>query len=93
MKINEVEDIVTLSGVRLSRVRRRFPLVAANIILDTLVQLAADLAKVVDTRGALILSGLLATQVASVLQHFERFTVERRKDRKEWSTLLLRKVR
>jgi len=92
LKINEVEGAVTLSRMEVSRLRRRFPLVVTNIILDTLVQISGSLTRCVDGRGTLILSGLLRTQVAPVLGHFERFTLEQRKDRKEWSTLLLRKV-
>ena len=34
LRLNGVEDVVTLSATGLARVRRRFPLVVANIILE-----------------------------------------------------------
>ena len=92
LRLNGVVDAVTLSSTSLGRLRRRFPLVVANIILETLVELAGPLTRSVRAGGTLILSGLLRTQVESVLGYFPVFTLEQRKDRKEWSTLLLRKV-
>lgn len=92
VRLNEVGATVTLSDAQLGRVRRRFPLVAANLILDTLVQLALPLSRSVRSRGALILSGLLGTQAETVLPHFEGFALERRKDRRDWTTLLLRRL-
>lgn len=92
LRLNGVVDVVTLSSTELGRIRRRFPVVVANIILETLVQLAGPLTRSVAERGTLILSGLFSTQVASVMGHFTAFAIEQRKDRKEWSTLLLRKV-
>ena len=91
LRLNGVEGVVTLSAMRLARVRRRFPLVVANIILETLVELAGPLSRCVGARGALILSGLLYDHVSTVIPRFPRFRLERRKERKEWSTLLLRK--
>ncbi len=91
LRLNGVEGTVTLSAMRLARVRRRFPLVVANIILETLVELACPLSRCVGARGALILSGLLHDHVSAVMQRFPRFQLERRKERKEWSTLLLRR--
>ena len=83
--------MVTLSAMRLARVRRRFPLVVANIILETLVELAGPLSRCVGARGALVLSGLLHDHVPAVVQRFPGFLLEQHKQRKEWSTLLLRK--
>ena len=91
LRLNGVEDAVTLSAIGLARVRRRFPLVVANIILETLVELAGPLSRCVGGRGSLILSGLLHDHVAAVMQRFRGFRLERRKGRKEWSTLLLRR--
>ena len=71
--------------------RRRFPLVVANIILETLVEMAGPLSRCVAARGSLILSGLLHDHVPAVLQRFQGFRLEQHKQRKEWSTLLLRR--
>lgn len=92
LELNDVQGAVTLSSTDIRRIRKRFPLVVANIIMDTLIELAAPLSRAVSARGTLILSGLLRNQVPRVLPHFERFALHRQKDRQEWSTLLLRKV-
>ena len=91
LRLNGVEGAVTLSATGLARIRRRFPLVVANIILETLVELAGPLSRCVGARGALVLSGLLHDHVPAVLQRFQGFRLEQRKERKEWSTLLLRR--
>lgn len=88
---NGVGDAVTLSGAPVGQVRRRFPLVAANIVLGTLVGMAGSLTRCVAARGRLILSGLLRRHVPEALHRFPGLRLERRKDRGEWSTLLLRK--
>lgn len=91
LRLNGVDGAVTLSDTSLGRVRRRFPLVVANIILETLLELAGPLKRCVAAGGSLILSGLLHDHVPAVMKCFRGFRIERRKDRKEWSTLLLRK--
>jgi ribosomal protein L11 methyltransferase len=70
-----------------------FDLVAANILAEPLIAMAADLGEVVDPGGTLILSGLLARQEQDVLAAFHeagfshRFTVVLG----EWSTLAVRR--
>ncbi len=91
LTLNGLEGAVTLSDTSVRRVRRRFPLVVANIILETLVELAVPLNRCVAAGGSLVLSGLLHDHVSTVMGRFGGFRIERRKDRKEWSTLLLRK--
>ena len=91
LTLNGLDGAVTLSDTSVGRVRRRFPLVAANIILETLVDLAVPLDRCVAAGGSLVLSGLLHEHVPRVMGHFGGFRTERRKERKEWSTLLLRK--
>ena len=91
LRLNCMDGAVTLSATGLARVRRRFPLVVANIILETLVELAGPLSRCVGARGALVLSGLLHDHVPAVVQRFPGFLLEQHKQRKEWSTLLLRK--
>lgn len=92
LKLNGIDGAVTLSGAGVGRLRRRFPLVVANIILETLLQMAAPLTRCVGPGGSLILSGLLRDHVPPVRRRFNSFRLVRRKDRKEWSTLLLRKA-
>ena len=91
LRLNGVDGAVALSGMGIGRVRRRFPLVVANIILETLLEMAGPLSRRVAARGSLILSGLLHDHVPAILQRFQGFRLEQHKQRKEWSTLLLRK--
>ncbi len=91
LQLNGIDGAVTLSDASVGRLRRRFPLVVANIILETLLEMAGPLTRRVDARGSLILSGLLHDHVPAVRRRFHGFRLVRRKDRKEWSTLLLRK--
>lgn len=91
LRLNGIEGAVKLSGLGVERVRRRFPLVVANIVLETLVELAGSLERRVAAGGSLVLSGLLHHHVPTVVQHLPGLRLLRRKTRKEWSTLLLRK--
>ncbi len=91
LTLNGLDRAVTLSGTSVGRVRRLFPLVVANIILETLVELAGPLSRRVSAKGALILSGLLHDHVPAVVQRFPGFRLEQHRQRKEWSTLLLRR--
>lgn len=91
-RLNGVEGAATPDGTDVARLRRRFPLVAANLILGTLVELAGPLTRRVAAGGSLILSGLLHEHVPPVLERFPEFRLEQHRQRGEWSTLLLRKV-
>ncbi len=91
LRLNGIDGAVTLSDARVSRVRRRFPLVVANLMLEILLELAGPLTRCVSARGALILSGLLHEHVPAVTRRYEGFRLAQRSDRKEWTTLLLRK--
>ena len=92
LQLNGIGGAVKLSDASVGRLRRRFPLVVANIIMETLLEMAGPLTRCVGARGSLILSGLLSDHVPPVRQRFHGFRLVRRKDRKEWSTLLLRKA-
>ena len=91
LRLNGLDGAVTLNDTSVDRVRRRFQLVVANIILETLVDLAVPLNRRVAAGGSLVLSGLLHDHVSVVMRHFRDFRLLQRKDRKEWSTLMLRK--
>ena len=91
LELNGMDGAVTLSDMSVGRLRRRFALVVANIILETLLEMAGPLTRCVGARGSLILSGLLHDHVPAVKRRFHGFRLVQRRDRKEWSTLLLRK--
>ncbi|MGI6245568.1 MAG: 50S ribosomal protein L11 methyltransferase [Pseudochelatococcus sp.] len=70
---------------------RRFDLVFANILAKPLRQLAPAIARVLTTRGTLILSGLLPRDVPGVLSAYaaQGLRLKKRTDREGWSTLVL----
>lgn len=92
LRANDVLEKVRLSDVKLSAIRRKFPLVVANLTAETLSMLAVALKKKVEPAGFLILAGILRRQASPVMRRFSaEFRVERRKSRGEWVTLLLRR--
>ena len=88
--LNQVAGKIFLSS-KLSNVRRSFAVVVANLTAETISDVAADLQKRVARNGYLIVSGILKPNVKEVLRYFprERFGLAKRKDEKEWATLLL----
>jgi len=90
---NGAQKNVHLFGGKLSRIRRSFPLVVANLTAETILGLADALAQKVKPQGYLILSGILQQQARAVGRRFgaEGFVLLRRKQEKEWVTLLLKR--
>jgi ribosomal protein L11 methyltransferase len=93
LSFNGVEKNVHLSGAELSRIRKSFSLVVANLTAETILGLTDALAQKVAPRGFLILSGILHEQARTVTRRFgtEGFVLLRRKREKEWVTLLLKR--
>lgn len=67
---NSVEPRTSFSATPLHEVGERFPLVAANILSGTLIELAAELVQRVEPGGRLLLAGILAGEADAVLQAF-----------------------
>ena len=57
---NGVAEIIDVSTTPLADVRQRFDVVVANILAPVLIELSADLRRVVAPAGTLIVSGVLA---------------------------------
>jgi len=90
---NRVASRICLSGARLSAIRRRFDVVAANLTAETVLELAGALDKKVAPRGFLILSGILREKAGAVTRRFnDRFRVLKRKRAREWVTLLMQRT-
>jgi ribosomal protein L11 methyltransferase len=91
---NRVGKMVTLSNRGMGRIKRLFTIVVANLTAETIVDLADALKGKVSPRGYLILSGILRPKAGEVLRHFcpSPFTLARRVNQSEWTTLLLRKM-
>jgi ribosomal protein L11 methylase PrmA len=67
--------------------------VVANLTAETIDGLAAALQKRVASNGYLILSGLLHRQAPAIARHFAgNFRVLDRRRKREWTSLLLRRV-
>jgi ribosomal protein L11 methyltransferase len=97
-RLNGVADLIRLyaaPGVRhaLASRKGRFDLVFANILARPLVRLAPAIAKVLARDGTLVLSGLLASDVARVHSAYaaQGIRLSRRADRDGWATLVLRR--
>jgi len=89
---NHVQKNVHLSEAKLSRIRKSFPVVVANLTAETIIDLAGALGSKVAPKGFLILSGILNPKTQQVIDQFvPEFKVMRRKREKEWMTLLLRR--
>jgi ribosomal protein L11 methyltransferase len=90
LRTNGVEKKVHLSTTRLSRVRKAFSLVVANLTAETILELAAGLEKKVARPGYLILSGILNAKAAEIIRRFSAvgMKVVTRRREKEWTTLL-----
>ena len=71
---------------------RRWPVVLANVFSTTLIAAAPRIARAVEKRGRLILSGILREQAPGVVAVFARqgFFVERTVRKGKWVTLLTR---
>jgi ribosomal protein L11 methyltransferase len=92
LRCNSVRDKIQLSGSQVSRIRKSFPVVVANLTAETILDLAAALEKRVAPKGFLVLSGILNPKTKQVINQFTaNFRVTRRKREKEWVTLLLRR--
>ncbi|HKP57271.1 MAG TPA: 50S ribosomal protein L11 methyltransferase [Polyangiales bacterium] len=90
---NGVAAQLTASAEPVERVSERYPLVLANIEARVLEPLAPVIAARVAPGGLLMLSGLLAGDVARVREAFAAFSELSRPERGEWRALVLRAPR
>lgn len=90
LRANDALKRVRLSSVKPGAIRRRFPVVVANLTAETIIDLAAALEKKVAAKGFLILSGILSHKADGIIRRFHKsFRVARQKRGREWATLLL----
>ena len=80
---------VRLAGGTAAAVRGRFDLVVANLLADTLVADAGPLAAVVAPGGRLVVSGLLDSQTAAVVEAYPGWRVAAVRQDERWRTLRL----
>lgn len=90
--VNHAAEKVRLTGKHLSAIRKTFSLVVANLTAETILELAGSLEKKVAADGYLVLSGILRQKCRAVTSRFAgKFTTVKRKQSREWVTLLLRR--
>ena len=64
--LNEVSNSIRLSSQSLLEIEEQFTVVAANLILDTILELMPHFDRVVEHGGWLIVSGILKEQISEV---------------------------
>ena len=88
--LNSLDGKIRFAITPLARLRRRFDLIAANILSSTLIGMAGALTSLLARGGCLVLGGILNREAAAVLGAYRpslrRLSV--RRDR-GWSTLVL----
>ncbi|MGH8013658.1 MAG: 50S ribosomal protein L11 methyltransferase [Candidatus Binataceae bacterium] len=91
-ELNGVAERINFSTTSLASIRSRFPLITANILSSTLIEMAPVLIRHLASRGCLVLAGILAREAAEVLRHYQPplTLVDSRTDR-GWTALVLRR--
>lgn len=87
---NGVATQIEVSTTPLAELDGEFDVVVANILAPALIELAADLCRVVATGGALVVSGILASRHDHVVAALAPLRVVRRDDLDGWTALTLR---
>lgn len=93
IEINQVSDQITLSDQPLAQVTARFPLMIANLILGTILELAPHFAPRLDPDGRLVLSGLLKDQAPEVeaVMKTQGLVLEKTMRQKDWVCLVFKR--
>lgn len=89
---NGLDTVMRVAETPLAALPGAYSLVVANIIHDTLVELAPILGRLTEAGGALVLSGILqGEQTENIVRCFKQqgFRLERCEELTEWSALLL----
>lgn len=86
-------ELYAAPGLQHAAARGRFDIVVANILARPLMRLAPSIGRAVAPGGTLILSGLIARDVAGVLSAYraQGLSLKRRSDLEGWATLVLRR--
>jgi ribosomal protein L11 methyltransferase len=87
---NDFGSRVKTDTTDIADIAEKYPVVLANIEADVLVNMSAALSKSVESRGLLVLSGILAPQKDRVREAFSNFELLDTPARGEWVALVLR---
>ncbi|HEY1266687.1 MAG TPA: 50S ribosomal protein L11 methyltransferase [Candidatus Binatia bacterium] len=93
IRVNDAARQIRLTRTKVGTLGGRFGIVVANLISETILELADALAACVAPGGYLVLSGILYWQGDEIVRRFvsARFKMVRRRRGQEWVTLLLKK--
>ena len=76
VKLNGLEDRITISGQSLETINQRFCMVMANLRSPSLIKYYARLAEITDSRGTLVLSGIKEDEVDDLLKVYTKASFE-----------------
>ncbi len=85
--INQIQKIKLQQSLK--GVRKKFDLIVANILLNTLLELKTEILTHLSSNGLLILSGLLYKDVPPILKAYRPLKLMERKNRKGWTALVM----
>lgn len=94
-QLNDLAHIMEVGAQPLAEVNAIYSIVVANIIHDVLIEMAADMRRVTEIGGKLILSGILdGEQTESAISFYEKngFDLQKRRNLKEWTALLFKRI-
>lgn len=94
VRINRVEERVTVTGMGLAELTEPFHLVVANLTAKILIELCPDLVRLVYPGGYLVISGILEMNRPEIEARFvgNSLTIHRLITEKEWVCYLLKKA-
>ncbi len=89
-ELNGVADSMIISEP--NSLNNKVPLIMANILLSSLIDLKNNFIELLLDEGELVLSGLLHDQVEKILEHYAKeFQVQNTLNREEWSLIHLKR--
>jgi ribosomal protein L11 methyltransferase len=90
IELNNISDEIYLSIEPLEQWEEKFPIITANLILNTILELSPHFTKVMTKDGYLILSGILIEQIKEVEEAIAEYGlyVEQSLFQEEWACLI-----
>lgn len=89
LRLNRVTRLNLAGDLR--KIRGKYPIVVANIILKTLCELQAPLLARLKSRGYLVVSGLLYRDVPELIRVYKTLKLIQRLNQNGWSALLFQR--
>jgi len=90
---NGVRDRIEVDKAQVQALTERYPLVLANIETRILVPLKEHIVSRVEPGGVLVLSGILRTEIDTVMAAYSDLALLRQREQGEWAALVLRRAR